>query len=151
MFRGKDFSNRIELSWLVQDVLKFHCFGCYPPLGGGGLVGGWVGGWGCWWVVGWVDGGVGGWGWPPHTRTHARTHKHVHVCTINMIISCKWLLPLGYPIGIPYDVIHTCICMCVHASVVVVATHPHPHLPTHPPLRGVPPQISKNSIKIERI
>ena len=39
VFRGKDFSNRIELSRLVQDVLKFHCFR--------GLVGGWVGGWGC--------------------------------------------------------------------------------------------------------
>ena len=75
MFRGKDFSNRIELSRLDQDILKFHCFGCYPP-----------------WGVGvWVDGGVGGWGQPPHTyaRVHACMRTHAHVCVIDMIISCK--------------------------------------------------------------
>ena len=65
VFIGKKFSNRIELSRLVQDVLKFHCFGCYPPLGG--QVGGWMGVW------------VGGDN--PHVHAHARTctcmcHKH---------------------------------------------------------------------------
>ena len=59
MFRDKYFSNRIELSRLVQDVLKFHCFGCYPPFGG--LVGGWVG-----------DGG---------NPTHTRTCMHACACT----------------------------------------------------------------------
>ena len=45
VFIGKDLSNRIELSQLVEDVLKFHCFGCYPPGGVGGGVGSWgVGG-----------------------------------------------------------------------------------------------------------
>ena len=34
MFRGKESSNRIELSRLVQDLLNF-----------GGCVGGWVGQW----------------------------------------------------------------------------------------------------------
>ena len=61
MFRGKDFSNRIELSRLDQDILKFHCFGCYPR-------------------GGWVDGGVGGWG-NPHAHTHVHARMHARVCT----------------------------------------------------------------------
>ena len=81
VFIDKEFSNRIELSRLDQDILKFHCFGCYPPWGG-------------------VGGGVGGWGQPPHTRARARTHARTRTCMrIDMIILCKWLLPLGYPIG----------------------------------------------------
>ena len=39
---------------------------------------------------GWM--GVGGvWGMPP---THM--HMHVHACMVNMIISCKCLLPLDF-------------------------------------------------------
>ena len=87
VFIDKEFSNRIELSRLDQDILKFHCFECYPPWGGG---------------AGWVGGGVDGWGQPPHTRARARarTHARARTCMrIDMIISCKWLLPLGYTIG----------------------------------------------------
>ena len=43
MFRGKESSNRIELSRLVQDLLNFGVLGSL-----------WLWGWG-----GWVDGGVG--------------------------------------------------------------------------------------------
>ena len=60
MFRGKESSNRIELSRLVQDLLNFGVLGSL-----------WLWGWG-----GWVDGGGGGCGVPP---THV--HMHVHACT----------------------------------------------------------------------
>ena len=60
MFRGKESSNRIELSRLVQELLNFGVLGSL-----------WLWGWG-----GWMDGGGGGWGVPP---THV--HMHVHACT----------------------------------------------------------------------
>ena len=58
MFRGKESSNRIELSRLVQDLLNFGVLGSLRLWGWGG----------------WVDGGGGGWGVPP-------THVHMHRCT----------------------------------------------------------------------
>ena len=91
MFRGKESSNRIELSRLVQDLLNFGVLGSLRLLG-----------WGGWMGVG------GGWGVPPthvHTHTHARTRTHAHARVVNMIISCKWPPPLGEYPGIPYDVI----------------------------------------------
>ena len=86
MFRGKYFSNRIELSRLVQDVLKFHCFGCYPPFGG--LVGGLVGGCGCGWVG----------ATPTHARTCTCTYTHMHTCMIISMIIMQMAVPIG---GIP--------------------------------------------------
>ena len=76
MFRGKESSNRIELSRLVQDLLNFGVLGSLQlwEWGCGWMgVGGWLGGWLMW--VG-VVGGVGGWGWgwlggAPHTCVHA--------------------------------------------------------------------------------
>ena len=62
MFRGKDSSNRIELSRLVQDLLKFGVLGSLQLWGGGR----WVG----------VSGGMGG---CPHMHAHAHTHTHAHV------------------------------------------------------------------------
>ena len=79
MFRGKESSNRIELSRLVQDLLNFGVLGSLQL-----------------WGWGWVDVGGGGWGVPPHTCTC----MHTHACLVNMIISCKWLLPLDFW-GIP--------------------------------------------------
>ena len=89
MFRGKESSNRIELSRLVQDLLNFGVSGFLRLWGwvdGDGVVGG-----------GWMGMGVGGWGWgvvggcPPHMCTHTRMHAcacmHMHM--VNMIISCK--------------------------------------------------------------
>ena len=72
MFRGKESSNRIELSRLVQDLLNFGVLGSLRLWGWGG---GWMG-------VGVVE-GVGGWGWgvvggTPHTCAHARTRTHMH-------------------------------------------------------------------------
>ena len=54
MFRGKESSNRIELSRLVQDLLNFGILGSLQ-------------------LWGW---GVGGWGVPPHMCMHARAHTH---------------------------------------------------------------------------
>ena len=67
MFRGKESSNRIELSQLVQDLLNFGVLGSLRL-----------------WRWGWVDGGGGGWmgvvGGCPHTcacmHMHARTCMH---------------------------------------------------------------------------
>ena len=65
MYRGKESSNRIELSWLVQELLNFGDLGCLQLWGWG--MGGWR-----------VD---GGWQYPPymytHTHTHACTHMHM--------------------------------------------------------------------------
>ena len=101
MFRGKESSNRIELSRLVQDLLNFGVLGSL-----------WLWGWG-----GWVDGGGGWLGGAPHTcahawRTHARTRMHgKHDNSMQMAA------PIGFgeiP-GIPYDVIRACMraCACV--------------------------------------
>ena len=61
MFRGKESSNRIELSRLVQDLLNFGVLGSL-----------WLWGWGGGWM------GVGdGWGVPP---THVHMHVHARTC-----------------------------------------------------------------------
>ena len=61
MFRGKESSNRIELSRLVQDLLNFGVLGSLWLLGGGRWVGGIWGHGGC-----------------PHTHAHA--HRHIYTC-----------------------------------------------------------------------
>ena len=133
MFRVKESSNRIELSRLVQEVIEFWCFGLPAALGGRG----------------WVDRGGGGWigmgvvGGSPHTHTHACTCTHTHVCVVNMIISCKWPPPLGESMGIPYDVIctcmHVCMCMCMWTCVGGIPHHPTSSS-THPPPPGGDPR-----------
>ena len=65
MFRGKESSNRIELSRLVQDLLNFGVSGSLRL---------WV--WG-----GWVDGGGGWLGGAPHTCAHAHACTHAHART----------------------------------------------------------------------
>ena len=138
MFRGKESSNRIELSRLVQDLLNFGVLGSLRLWGWGGL-----GGWG----VG------GGSGVPPrhvHTHAHARTHTHAHACVVNMIIPCKWLPPLdlGKSQGFPMmSYVRVRACACVHACACVCGGpchHPPPHPPTPPPPRvGDPRNQSK--------
>ena len=133
MFRGKESSNRIELSRLVQDLLNFGVSGSLRLWGWGG---------------GWM--GVGG-GWRvPHTyvhmHAHAHTHMHAHAHVVNMIISCKWPPPLGEYLEIPYDVICACVhaCACAHGWGAP-SHHPHLYPPTPPPPRGGPPE----SVKIQ--
>ena len=120
VFIDKEFTNRIQLSRLDQDILKFHCFGCYPP-----YLGGWeMSGWGCGWV-----------GQPPHMCTHAC----MHTCVRTHMYAYRHdnFMQMAAPIGIShlefpmmsYVCVRACMCMCVG----VAHTHPHPHQPTHPP------------------
>ena len=66
MFRGKESSNRIELSRLVQELLNFGVSGSLR----------------LWRVGRWVDRGGGWLESVPHTCAHARTctHAHAHTC-----------------------------------------------------------------------
>ena len=65
MFKGKESSNRIELSRLVQGLLNFGVLG-FLWLWGGGR---WVG----------VSGGIWLHGGCPHMHAHACMHMHVHM------------------------------------------------------------------------
>ena len=65
MFRGKESSNRIELSRLVQDLLNFGVLGSLRLLGWGG----------------WVDGGGRWLGGAPYTCAHAPTCTHARTRT----------------------------------------------------------------------
>ena len=134
MFRGKESSNRIKLSRLVQDLLNFGVLGSLQLWG-------WGGGW---------KGVRVGWRVPPHMCTCTHAHMHAHACVLNMIISCKWLPPLGNPWEFPMmSYAHVHVCMCVHAHVW---GHPLTTTPTpiHPPPGGTP-GISQNSIALELI
>ena len=64
MFRGKESSNRIEISRLVQELLNFGVLNSLWLWGGGR----WVGGvWDIW-----------GHGGCHHMHAHACTHTHMH-------------------------------------------------------------------------
>ena len=105
MFRGKESSNRIELSRLVQELLNFGVLGSLRLWGGG---------------AGWMGVGVVG-EWPhTHVYMHAHTcmHTYARACVVNMIISCKWPPPmdLGKSRRLPMmSYVHACMCMHVHA------------------------------------
>ena len=137
MFRGKESSNRIKLSRLVQELLKLGVLGSLRLWGGGRWVGGYLGAWG---------------GVPTCTHTHAHsrtcTHTHTHTC-IELQMPPAWR--------------HPCLacltCMCVRACVRVRVhaymhgTPPHTLIPTptpHPPIchppRGVDP---RNHLKFD--
>ena len=155
MFRGKESSNRIELSRLVQDLLNFGVLGSLRLWGWGG----------------WVDGGGRWLVGAPHTCAHACAcmHAHAHTCMRGKHDnSMQMAAPIGFweiP-GIPYDVIHACACVRMCACVCMCrcmwgtlspAPTPSTHPPTptssthpHPPGWGTP-RISQNSIALELI
>ena len=118
MFRGKESSNRIELSRLVQDLLNFGVLGFLRLWGGGRWVGGYLGAWG---VV------------PTHTHmhTHARTHTHAH---LYMYRNCKWLPTWRHPClaCLTCMCVRVCVHMCVHACMH--GTSPHTPIPTPTPI-----------------
>ena len=107
MFRGKESSNRIKLSRLVQDLLNFGVMDSLWLWGGDR----WVGG------VSW------GMGVSPHTHMHmhACAHMHRHVY---MYRNCKWPLTWRHPC------LACLTCMCMHACMCVCVCMGH--LPTHP-------------------
>ena len=101
MFRGKESSNRIELSQLDQDFLNFGVLGSLQLWGGGR----------------WMGRHLGHEGVSPHTHmhAHARTCTHAH---LYMYRNCKW----------PPTWRHPCLaclacltCMCMHVCVCVYA------------------------------
>ena len=131
MFRGKESSNRIELSRLVQELLNFGVSGSLRL---------------------WGVGGGGGWGMPPthvHMYVHAHMHTHAHIHVKHDNFNCKWQPPLGESLGIPYDVIcaracmhvRACACMCMHVHMCRGTLSPPP-TPIHPPPtpQGVDPR-----------
>ena len=99
MFRGKESSNRIELSQLVQDLLNFGVLGSLQLWGWG------VGGWG-------VVGGC------PHTHahTHACTRTCMHGKHDNFMQMAASIGFLGNPWEFPMmSYVHACMCTCVGA------------------------------------
>ena len=125
MFRGKESSNRIKLSRLVQDLLNFGVSGSL-----------WLWGEGRW------MGGISGHGGdvPPHAHACTCTHTHLY-----MYRNCKWPPTWRHPCLACLACL-TCmcmpVCMCVHAWDI-----PHTLMPTPTPIdpsitppRGVDPQ-----------
>ena len=127
MFRGKECSNRIELSQLVQDLLNFGVLGSLR-LWGWGVVGG-----------------------APHTCAHACSCTHAHACIhiymLNIISIANGSPHLGNPFEFP---MMSYACMHVHVCRGHPLTTPHHH-PSIPPPPGGTPRISQNSIALELI
>ena len=121
VFRGKESSNRIKLSQLVQDLLNFGVLGSLQLWGGGR----WMG-------------GIWGHGSVPthvHMHMHARTCMHTHVY---MYRNCKWLPTWRLPcLSCLSCLTCMCMCTCMHAHVCVHITPPYTLIPTptpfHPP------------------
>ena len=143
LFRGKESSNRIEISRLVQDLLNFGLLGSLQLWGRGR----WVGGvWGIWGHRG-----------VPHTHTCMHMHMHTHVY---MYRNCKWPPTWRHPCLSCSTCMCMHACMCVHVWACVCAWDtppPHPYTPWHPsthlppPPEGWIPGISKNLITLELI
>ena len=124
MFRGKESSNRIELSRLVQELFNF--FGVFGSL--------WLWGWG------WVYGGGGWLGSAPHTCAHACARTHTHWGN-------AWEFPM---MSYVHARVHmrACACMCAGMGGTL---SPPPPTSNHPPPPGGTPGNSQNSIALELI
>ena len=120
----------------------------------------------------WVGGHLGAWGGVPrhvYMHVHARTctkHEDKHVRKLQMAANMEAAMFIMFNM-------HACMCaracMCMRACARVhmnggvpppnptptpTPTHPTPPPPPPPPTHpagGVPPQISKNAIRLERI
>ena len=123
MFRGKESSNRIKLSWLVQELLKFGVLGSLWLWGGGR----WVG-------------GVWGHGGCPHMHAHACTHMHAHVY---MYRNCKWLLTWRHPCW------SYLTCMFVHVCMHRTPSHTPIPIPTPINPSATPLGDPRNQLKFD--
>ena len=124
MFRGKESSNRIEISRLVQDLLNFGVLGSLWLWGGGQVSGG------CLEASG--DMGVS-----PHACTCTHTHANACKCIYR---NCKWLPTWKHPCLSCLSCL-TCMCVCMHVCMHAcvhgtLPTHPYP---TPPPCTHLPP------------
>ena len=134
VFRGKESSNRIELSRLVQDLFNFGVFG-FLGLWGGGR---------------WVErclGASGGMGGCPHMHTHACTHMFTCIEIANgHDMEASMFIMFNMHVHV---CVHVCVCMCMCACMehpLHTHTHPHLHAPIcHPP---PPPPRSRNQSKL---
>ena len=137
MFRGKESSNRIELSRLVQDLLNFCVSGSLWLWGG-------AGGWG-------VSGGI--WGHGGGVTTCMHMHMHAHTCThshVYMYRNCKWLPTWRHPClaCLTCMCMHVCMCVCMR----VCMGHPHTPIPTPTPIQpSATPQVGdlRNQLKFK--
>ena len=139
MFRGKESSNRIKISYLVQDLLNFGVLGSL-----------------------WLWGGAGGWGMSGGICRHVGCpyiHAHTCACTHTCIYvyrNCKWPLTWRHPClsCLTYmwvcAYMHVCACVCMVHPSTHTHTHPQTNPPTCQPPRGTP-RISQNSITLELI
>ena len=125
MLRGKESSNRIELSRLVQELLKFGVLGSLRLWGGGRWVGGCLG----------VSGGMEG---CPHmhTHTHTCTHMHTHTCIeLQMAASMEASMFSMFNMHVRVCV-RACACVCMRACM---GHPPHTPIPTPTPSTHLPP------------
>ena len=123
VFRGKESSNRIELSQLVQDLLNFSVLGSLQLWGGGR------------WVAG-VWGHLAAWRMSSHAWTC--THTHVYMYT-----NCKWPPTWRHPClsclscltcMSMHAYVHAYVCICAWDTTPQPYTHSYPHPPIcHPP------------------
>ena len=114
MFTGKESSNRIKISQLIQDLLNFGDLGSLWLWGRGRRM------WGVW-----------GHGRCSHMHADAHTCMHAH---IYMYRNCKW------PPKWRHLRLSCLTCICMHVCVCMHGTPPqhtniHPH-PIHHPLGG---------------
>ena len=122
VFRSKEFSNRIELSQLVQDLLTVGAFGLLAALGEGGR---------------WVWGHLGYGGAPRHVHTYLLicTHmkcynQHVRKLQMATTMEAAMFIMLNTCMCVcTHMCAHACMCMCV-CMCVGVAPHPNHHPPT---------------------
>ena len=125
MFRGKESSNRIELSRLVQDLLNFGVLGSLQLWGGGR----WVGGiWG-------------------HGRV-SPTHMHVHACTHAHLYNLQMATDMDVSMFRMFSMFNMHVHACACVSAWDTPTHPYPPPPpsTHLP----PPRVdSRNHLKFD--
>ena len=142
MFRGKEYSNRIELSRLVQDLLNFGVLGSLRLWG---------------WGVGWMGVG-GGWGVPLHTCTCTHMHTCAHTCTCGkhdnfmQMAAPNWGNTWEFTM---MSYVRVCACACVRVHACAHGWHApsyHPPPPsTHPQPPGGTPGIIQNSIALALI
>ena len=130
MFRGKESSNRIKLSRLVQDLLNFGVLGSL-----------WL------WEGGRWVGGIWGHGGCPHTHAHACACMHMQTCTFIHVWKLQMAADMEASMFSMFNM-HVCVCMHVHACVH--GTPPHTPIPTPTPIHlsatpqgGGPPESLK--------